>query len=124
MKAVLLSLHPEWWDLILAGRKTVEIRKTAPSNCEWPVRVLVYLTAPVSAVVGEFLCFGYQKTNRYRQFHPRSCVSLSDLYKYGKGKEICGWDIASPMLYPQKKTLTQLGIRRPPQSWQYCEVLE
>ena len=30
MRAVLLSIKPEWWEKILAGEKDLEIRKTAP----------------------------------------------------------------------------------------------
>ena len=32
MKAVLLSLKPEWWEKILTGEKDMEIRKTAPQG--------------------------------------------------------------------------------------------
>lgn len=124
MKTVLLSLHPQWWPPMLEEKKTLEIRKTAPQNCEWPVRVIVYLTAPVSAVVGEFLCRGYVKTNMYRHFHERSCVPLSELYAYGAGKPIFGWDIYHPVEYLQRKTLEEYGMKRPPQSWCYCEEAE
>lgn len=30
MRAVLMSIKPEWWEKILAGEKDLEIRKTAP----------------------------------------------------------------------------------------------
>lgn len=30
VRAVLLSIKPEWWEKILAGEKDLEIRKTAP----------------------------------------------------------------------------------------------
>lgn len=38
MLAVLMSMKPEWWEKILAGEKTLEIRKTHPQNerLEWP----------------------------------------------------------------------------------------
>ena len=49
MKAVLLSLKPEWWEKILTGEKDMEIRKTAPQGGAgepepWPVLVLVYVS--------------------------------------------------------------------------------
>lgn len=43
MKAVLLSIRPEWCDLIVRGRKTAEVRKTRP-KLETPFRVYVYCT--------------------------------------------------------------------------------
>lgn len=30
VRAVLLSIKPEWWEKILAGEKDLEIRKTVP----------------------------------------------------------------------------------------------
>ena len=43
MLAVLMSMKPEWWEKILGGEKTLEIRKTHPQNerLEWPVTVLL-----------------------------------------------------------------------------------
>ena len=32
MRAALMSIKPEWWEKILAGEKTMEIRKTAPQG--------------------------------------------------------------------------------------------
>lgn len=59
MQAVLMSMKPEWWEKILDGEKTLEIRKTHPQNerLEWPVTVLVYVSG-TGAVQGQFLCPG------------------------------------------------------------------
>lgn len=43
MKAVLLSIRPNWCKLIWSGMKTVEVRKTRP-KLETPFRVYVYCT--------------------------------------------------------------------------------
>lgn len=43
MKAVLLSIRPEWCKKILGGEKTVEIRKTRP-KLETPYKVYIYCT--------------------------------------------------------------------------------
>lgn len=43
MKKVLLSVHPKWCELIFSGKKTIEVRKTAP-KLEPPFEVLVYFT--------------------------------------------------------------------------------
>ena len=43
MKAILLSIRPEWCDLIIRGQKTLEVRKTRPKS-ETPFRVYVYCT--------------------------------------------------------------------------------
>ena len=46
MKAVLISLWPEWCELIVTGNKTVEVRKTKP-KLETPFKVYIYCTVGV-----------------------------------------------------------------------------
>ncbi len=70
MKAILLSIRPEWCDLIVRGKKTIEVRKTRPT-LETPFKAYIYCTghngwvmkspkAGVqkmdSRVIGEFTC--------------------------------------------------------------------
>ena len=64
MKAVLLSIRPEWCKKILDGEKTVEIRKSCPAHGT-PFKVYIYCTKAQSkigwlrldsAVIGEFTC--------------------------------------------------------------------
>ena len=65
MRAVLMSIKPEWWKKILAGEKDLEIRKTAPRAGAggpepWPLLVLAYVSG-TGAVLGQFLCMGVGK---------------------------------------------------------------
>ena len=70
MKAILLSIRPEWCVLIVRGKKTIEVRKTRP-KLETPFKAYIYCTghdgwvmklpkAGVqkmdSRVIGEFTC--------------------------------------------------------------------
>ena len=43
MKAVLISIQPKWCELIASGKKTVEVRKTAP-KLETPFKCYIYMT--------------------------------------------------------------------------------
>jgi predicted transcriptional regulator len=43
MKAILLSIRPEWCDLIVRGKKTIEVRKTRP-KLETPFKAYIYCT--------------------------------------------------------------------------------
>lgn len=43
MKAILLSIRPKWVEKILKGKKTIEVRKTAPM-CDLPIDVYIYAT--------------------------------------------------------------------------------
>lgn len=43
MKSVLISIKPQWCELIASGKKTIEIRKTKP-KVETPFKVYIYCT--------------------------------------------------------------------------------
>ena len=43
MKAVLISIQPKWCELIASGKKTIEVRKTAP-KFDKPFKVYIYET--------------------------------------------------------------------------------
>ena len=72
-KAVLISIKPEWCELIANGNKTIEVRKTRP-KLETPFKCYIYCTLPKSSgdifligcekplqgngkVIGEFMCY-------------------------------------------------------------------
>ena len=128
MRAVLMSMKPQWWEKILAGAKSLEIRKSAPKGGAgepepWPLLVLVYVSG-TGAVQGQFSCEGWVKTN-YLQFLERlSCVPLEDLEKYagGPGKKLCGWVIKSAEKFDTPSPLAEFGLNHPPMSWQYIEI--
>src|SRR5574344_1981362 len=44
-KCVLLSVRPQWCELIANGKKTIEVRKTRP-KLETPFKCYIYCTAP------------------------------------------------------------------------------
>lgn len=87
MKAVLISIRPNWCKLIWGGMKTVEIRKTRP-KLETPFKVYIYCTGsddwymklPKSGmkkmsgkVIGEFVCDYVQRIG------PEYCVIKEDI---------------------------------------------
>lgn len=45
MKAVMISIRPEWCEKIISGEKTVEVRKTRP-KIEPPYKCYIYCTRP------------------------------------------------------------------------------
>ena len=60
MKAVMLSLRPQWCEKIFNGEKTIEVRKSRPS-LDMPVKVYVYETKAqfVKSVRGACTTYGY-----------------------------------------------------------------
>lgn len=49
MKSILISIHPEHVAKILNGKKTLEIRKTAP-KCDLPIDVYIYCTKTIKPI--------------------------------------------------------------------------
>lgn len=129
MKAVMLSIRPEWCAKILGGEKTVEIRKTRP-KLEPPFKCYIYCTLAGSdslfmdvlnrdvaawnrggwpekkgRVIGEFIC------DDIRRIGPEYCVVKEDIESaiYGscltvpQVKDYAGWK--SGMSYADLKDL-------------------
>ena len=119
MKAILLSIRPEWCDLIIQHKKTVELRKTRP-NLQTPFKVYIRCTkarkfwARVHGngwqqlderVIGEFIC------DDIRRIGPEYCVVKEDIESAISGscltvpqvKNYAGWK--SGMSYADLKDL-------------------
>lgn len=50
MKAIMISISPQYVEKILNGEKTIEIRKTMP-KCELPCKVYIYCTMGKNTIV-------------------------------------------------------------------------
>lgn len=52
-------------------------------------------------------------------------ISSKEFYEYKGNKEVIyGWGIENPIVFEKPKELSEFGLKRPPQSWQYVEVDE
>ena len=110
MKSVLISIQPKWCELIASGKKTIEVRKTAPKDKEpfkvyiyqtkkkWIYRLLEKLGLYQGKVIGEFV---YDKIDKYRfdwcgftaygkkdfkiseKQLKSTCLKMEELIKYG-----------------------------------------
>lgn len=150
MKAVLISIHPKWCDLIASGEKTIEVRKTRP-KIETPFRCYIYETKARSdmptfvdedghvlytgrgQVIGEFVCDKvYEYTfscydAEYRVTHVEQkamCLNHPELIRYGKGNTLYGWHISDLEIHDKPNDFCDGKITRPPQSWCYVEELQ
>ena len=65
-KAVLISVRPKWCELIASGQKTVEVRKTKPSEI-LPLKCYIYCTKP-SFPHEDYLVFD-AGTNKVKAFY-------------------------------------------------------
>ena len=75
MKAIMISVKPEWCEKICNYKKTIEIRRTMP-KCELPIKVYIY-------------CTGARKYF----FHNGIGETLDDLYRLPKNADYDGGKI-------------------------------
>ena len=83
MKSVLISIKPQWCEKIASGKKTIEVRKTAPK--EVPFKAYIYCTS--QKFDGEILLTADKKVER----RYRHCRDNGDIPLAGKviGEFIC-----------------------------------
>lgn len=128
MSAVLLSIRPNWWRLIMCGKKTVEIRKTKP-NLEVPFKCYVYETKAEylgsdgirhlgsGKIVGEFVC---DTVDKFKVFEngsvqnwnyadlEKSCLPYDEIAEYvGKDKYGYALHISDLKIYIKPKKLNE-----------------
>ena len=135
MRSIIISIHEEWWKRIKAGEKLLEIRKTRPRG-NGPYTVLVYVTGGVG-VVGEFVCDCFYKLDTVPEITPwalppqdsgkpynlekASCLTKKQLKEYAgrSTKPLWGWHITQLKEYVRAISLSEVGVKKAPQSWCY-----
>lgn len=124
-RVALMSIHPVYANAILAGTKRVEFRKRRLADDV--SHVIVYATAPTSAVVGVFEVAGQitlSPSTIWKRFRTVAGISKAGYEAYFEGYTSATgievgnfWGFTNPLhLYDD------LGIRRPPQSFQYVDA--
>ena len=122
MKAVLISIRPQWCDLIASGKKTIEVRKTKP-KLDTPFKVYIYCTKDKRGwfdfgkkerldgkVIGEFVCdtFVVDKTFGHDGFfNAAACMSDVETSAYCLNAEMYGWHISNLIIYDKPKDLCE-----------------
>lgn len=147
MKAVMLSIRPEWCKKIANGKKSIEVRKTRP-KLETPFKVYIYctkgypmlwkdgsgvfsggpsykdyITSPHNLngkIIGEFVC-DYIVTDKSvghnSTLYAAACMSPAEIASYCTQNEMYGWHISDLKIYDCPEELCAV----PPQSWYYVE---
>ncbi|MBE6484893.1 MAG: ASCH domain-containing protein [Actinomycetaceae bacterium] len=121
-RVVLMSIHPRYARAILEGRKTVEFRKRplAPDV----THVVIYSTAPDRAVLGFFTIAGQTTATPsalWGEFHDCGVIDEHDFRTYYAGKNrATGIRVGTATRLRRPLSLpSDLGLARPPQSFQY-----
>ena len=125
MKKILLSIKPKYVKQIFDGYKQVEYRKSVHTNKEvkW---ILIYETYPTMRVVGEFYLKGILKASPKEIWEKTKLIGgicKDDYFKYFEGKPFAyAYQISNLVQYSRPKLLSEYGIKRAPQSFQYIEI--
>ena len=128
-RMIVLSLKPRFAEAILAGTKTVELRRTRP-KIEVPTRVLLYATTPVQALLGTCIIAGVSSANLttlWREYGSRSELSHNEFKHYFDGLDVgTALTLAhhQPLdrMVPLQVLRAKPGGFRPPQSFAYVDV--
>ncbi len=125
MKAVLLSIKPEFAHKIFDGTKKYEFRKQIFKDSSIK-KVIVYSSSPEQKVIGEFTIddiLNDTPSDLWLQTKDYSGITQSFYEEYFRGrKNAYAIKVASTKLYEQKKNLSDFDIIYPPQSFAYVEV--
>ncbi|MGN1120677.1 MAG: ASCH domain-containing protein [Oscillospiraceae bacterium] len=130
-KSVLISIQPKWCELIVNGKKTVEVRKSHP-KLETPFKVYIYCTKAVQGVshlydtfgingkpvecggkvIGEFVCNEIEELKRNTIFnapalYSQSCMTRNEYFGYIGKKTAYIWQITNLVIYGQPRELSE-----------------
>ena len=70
MKSVLISIRPKWCGLIASGKKTIEVRKTAP-NLPTPFKCYIYCTQDKGLTFWKSKTYAYADDRSHNMFDIR-----------------------------------------------------
>lgn len=129
--AVLMSIKPEYANMIFDGRKTIELRRVCPKVQQGDL-VLVYASGSRKALVGAFEVeevVSASPASLCRKWLSQSGITKDAFLTYFTGRDVAfGIRIGKTWELPTASTLKTLRRRRggfrPPQSYRYLRAGE
>jgi len=123
---VLLSIKPQFANLILDGDKKFEFRR-AIFKSKSVKKVIIYASSPVQKVIGEFELDGIiseEKEKLWKTTSKYSGIKKEYYDEYFSGKDIAhALKIKNVLRYEEPRTLQSFSIAHAPQSFQYLNVV-
>lgn len=124
MKAILLSIKPEYVDRILAGTKKYEYRKRlARSNSSV---LLIYSTYPIMKVVAKVEILGTicaAPSTLWEQTKSNAGISRKKYREYFHGCKIaCAYELGKVEIFDPPRDLSDYNVIFAPQSFLYVDV--
>lgn len=121
MCKILISIKPQFADLILRGEKKFEFRRTLPRrNVD---SLVIYASAPISQVLGEveiINTFSCSPTTLWRKTYKQAGISKGFFDKYFQGKTIANaYALGKIKKFKKAKSLFEYNVKTAPQSYIY-----
>ena len=128
-RMVVLSLKPRFAEAILAGAKTVELRRTVPKIVV-PTRALLYAATPVRALLGTCVVTDVVSAELdvlWQEHGPGTGLAYQEFRQYFAGVDAgAALTLAHPQPFSRSIPLEDLRARprgfRPPQSFAYVDT--
>lgn len=130
MPTIIMTIKRRHLRNMASGIKRYELRKTRPMRVDDDrCHVLLCENGGGGDIVAEFTMDGYVDLTRAdpMEIARLCCITAAEAEGYrrkGRGK-LYGWGIRDFRLYPAKGRplhINDIGLDRPPQSWQYVRV--
>ncbi|MDX2468985.1 MAG: ASCH domain-containing protein [SAR324 cluster bacterium] len=122
---VLLSIKPQFANLILSGEKKFEFRR-AIFKSKSVQKVIVYASSPVQRVIGEFELDGIlsdEKENLWKTTQEYSGIQKEFYDSYFAGKDVAhALKVKNVIRYEEPLMLQSFSVERAPQSFQYLDI--
>ena len=125
-RMIVLSLKPGFAEAVLAGEKTVELRRTVPRIVA-PTRALLYAATPVRALVGTCVVTSVRPADLaslWQEYGSRTGLLRHEFQRYFEGVDAgAALTLAHPRPFSRAIPLEDLRAMpegfRPPQSFTY-----
>lgn len=124
-KSTLISIKPNYANLLINGTKTVELRRKFPEDLSPGSKLFIYSSSPTQRVIGEVLIKEIKKmkiSELWYHYSSEAMVPWVDFQEYFHGLEY-GYAIlvSSPRAYEIQIPLESLTdkVKRAPQSYCY-----
>ena len=130
MPTIIMTIKPRHLRNMESGIKGWELRKTVPRQTDGkPCRVLLCESGGGGDIVAEFTMDRWHDLTKLASTTVArlGCITAAEVERYrkkGRGK-LYGWSVKDFRKYPVKDRplhINDIGLDRPPQSWQYVRV--
>jgi predicted transcriptional regulator len=124
-KALLLAVKPRWSSMLLERTKTVEFRRRGPGHAATGMQLLIYASAPLSALVGYGIvldCLRTKPAALWSQYADRGGIAEHEFDAYFAGTGVGDALLVECRPLPYSVDLGSLRCRynwRPPMSWSW-----